>query len=53
MFHVLRVDGRNYGFNRLVIDHPLKIVLPSVDLVVLLELEELSPLGIVLNFWIE
>ena len=52
-FHVLCVDGRNDGFERHGIYHLLKSVLLPVGLVVLLELEELAPLGVVLNFWVE
>ena len=47
------VNGRNYGFNRHGINQLLKSVLLSVDLVVLPDLEEPVPLGIVLNFCIE
>ena len=49
----MHVDGLDNGFNRHSIDHLLKGVLLTVDPVVLLELGELAPLGVVLNFWIE
>ena len=47
------VDVRDDDFDHYGIDHLLKGVLLPVDLVELLELEELAPLGVVLNFWIE
>ena len=50
LFHVLQVDGCDNGFDRHGIYHLLKGVLLTAELVVLLELEELAPLGIVLNF---
>ena len=53
LFHVLRVNGRNDGFDRHGICHLLKGVLLPFDPVVLLELEDLVPLGVVLNFWVE
>ena len=53
LFHALRVNVRDDGLNRHGINHLLKDVLLPVDLVVLLELEELAPLGVVLNFRIE
>ena len=49
----MRVNGRGDSFDRHGINHLLKGVLLLVDLVVLLELEELAPLGVVLNFLIE
>ena len=49
----MRIDGCDDGFNHHGINHLLKGVLLPVDLVVLLDLEELAPLGVVLNFWIE
>ena len=49
----MRIDGYDDGFNHHGINHLLKGVLLPVDLVVLLDLEELAPLGVVLNFWIE
>ena len=49
----MRVGGRNYGFDRHSVDHLLKNVLLPVDLVVLQDLEELVPLGVVLSYWIE
>ena len=49
----MRINGFDDGFNHHGINHLLKGVLLPVDLVVLLELEELAPLGVVLNFWIE
>ena len=49
----MRVDGCSDGFNRHGIDHLRKSVLLPVELVIVLELEELAPLGVVLNFWIE
>ena len=53
LFHVLRVNGRNDGFDRHRICHLLKGVLLPFDPVVLLELEDLVPLGVVLNFWVK
>ena len=53
MFHVLLVDFHDNGFDHNSIDHLLKGVFLAVDLVVLLELEDLAPLGVVLNFRIE
>ena len=53
MFYVLRVNGRNDGFDRHVTNYLLKSVLLPVYLVILLDLEEIVPLGVVLNFWIE
>ena len=53
IFHILRVDGCKNGFDRYGIYHLMKCVLLPVELVVLLELEELAPLGVVLNFWVE
>ena len=44
---------RGNGFDCYVIYHLLKGVLFSVELVVLLELEEIVPFGVVLNFWVE
>ena len=53
MLHVLRVDVLNDGFERHGINHLLKSVLLTVDLVVLLDMEEHSTLCVVLNFWID
>ena len=53
LLHLLRVDGCNDGFDRPGINHLLKSVLLSFDLMFLLEMEELAPLDDVLNFWIE
>ena len=53
LFHVLLVDCRDNGFDHNGIDHLLKGVFLAVDLVVLMELEDLAPLGVVLNFRIE
>ena len=53
MFRILQIDVRNDGFDSHGIDHLLKSVLLPVDLVVLLDLDEIAPLGVVLNFWIE
>ena len=47
------VDGHDDGFDRHSIHHPLKGVTLPVELVVLLDLEELTPLGVVLNLGIE
>ena len=49
----MRIDGCDDGFNHHGINHLLKGVLLPVDLVVLLDLEELAPLVVDLNFWIE
>ena len=49
----MRVDICNDVFNCYGINQPLKGVLLSVDLVVLLDLEELTPLCIVFNFWVK
>ena len=53
MLHVLRIDIHGNGFNRHRINHLVKGVLLSVDLVILLELEKLAPLDVFLNFFIE
>ena len=53
IFHVFRVNGHDNGFDRHGIHHLLGGVLLPVDLVVLLELEYLAPLGVNLNFWVE
>ena len=47
------VDVCNDVFDCHRFNHLLKCVLLSVDLVVLLDLEELAPLGVVLKFLIE
>ena len=52
IFDILRIEGRDNGFNRHRIYHLLEGILLPFDLVVLLELEELAPLGVVLNFWV-
>ena len=49
----MRIDGRNNGFDRHGIDQFLKGILLPVDLVVFLDLEEIAPLGVVLNCCIE
>ena len=49
----MHVDSRDDGFDCHGIDHLLKVVLPPVDLVVLLDMENLAPLGFAINFWIE
>ena len=53
MLHTLRIDVRNDVFNRHGINHLLKGIILPVDLVVLLELEDLAPLDVLLNFWTE
>ena len=52
LFYVLRVDIRNNDINCHGIYQLLKIELLPVDLVFLLELQEIAPLGVVLIFWI-
>ena len=49
----MRVNGRDDGLDCYFIYHLLKGILLPFDLVVLLELEEFAPLGVVLNFWVE
>ena len=50
---ILRVDGRGNGFGRHRVDYVLEGILLPLDLLVLLELEEISTLGDVLNYWVE
>ena len=50
---VLRVNGHNDGFNRHRVNHVLEGVFLTLDLLVLLELEVITPLGIVHNSWVE
>ena len=49
----MRVGGRDDGFERQRINHLLERVFLPLDLLVLFELEELLPLGIVLISWVE
>ena len=49
-FHVLRFDGCDDGFDCHQVGHILEGVLLPLDLLVLLELEELTTLGGVLNY---
>ena len=50
LFDVLRIDGPDDVFDRHRIHHLSKGVLLPFDLVVLLELEDIAPLGVVLIF---
>ena len=50
---VLRVDDRDDGFDCQRVDHLLEGVLLPIDIIVLLELEEIAPLGSVLDSWVE
>ena len=53
LLYVLCVGGRDNGFDHHGIHHRLEGVLLTFDIVVLLVLEDLSPLGVILNFWVE
>ena len=50
LFDLSRIDGCADGFDRHGIHHLLEGVLLPSNIVVLLELEEIAPLGVVLNF---
>ena len=50
---VLCVDSRDNGFNHHRVDHLLESVLLPLDLMVRLDLEELSTLGDVLNYLVD
>ena len=51
--NILRVDGCDNGFDHHRVDPLLEGVLLPFELLVLLELEDLAPLGIILDYWIE
>ena len=51
--NVLCVDGRDSGFERHQVNHLLEGVLLTLDLLVHLELEEISTLGDVLDYWVD
>ena len=51
--NVLCVDGRDNGFDCHQVDNLLEDVLPPLYLLVRLELEEISTLGVVLNYLVE
>ena len=48
----MRIDGRNDGFERHQVDHLLAGVPLPLDLLVLLDLEDITPLGTVRNYWV-
>ena len=50
---VLLVDGRDDSFDRHRVDHLLEGVLLTLDLLVLLELDDFAPLGTVRNSWVD
>ena len=50
LFRLLRIDVQDNGFDRHVIYRLLKGLLIPVDFVVLLEVEDLTTLGVVLDF---
>ena len=53
LIDILRVDGRDDGFDHHRVDHILEGVLLQLELLVRLELEEISTLGAVLDYRFE
>ena len=53
LLDVLSVDGRDGGLDRHEVHYLLEGVIMSLDILVLLELEEIAPIFFVLNVWVK